>query len=209
MKTTGIITSIFLLAGLATATVVAAVPMMTTMPAAYAQQQQQQASGYGYGYFYPIPSMNNTVPTPPADNNGTTTTTPPPEDNGTTTMPNPPEDNNTSPLPPPGNNTQSDNSSIFVTANSIHSSEIGDGVIGVRVLPPAPGFEWDGDVIWHATGNVTLIAILSNGTTTVSQEASASALHFTAAALEFQSVTGEPVDVTYSLQAHLQAVSAP
>ncbi|HVX02595.1 MAG TPA: hypothetical protein VHA09_05535 [Nitrososphaera sp.] len=207
MKTTEIITGIILLVGLATATL-AAVSMMTAMPAAYAQQQQ--VSGYGYGYYYPIPSMNNTIPQSPADNNGTTTTTPLPGDNnGTTTIPNPPKDNNTSPLPPPGNNTPSDNSSITVNATSIHSSEIDDGAIGVRVLPPVPGFEWDGDVSWHATGNVTLIAILSNGTITVSQEASAGELPFTAAALEFQSVTGEPVDVDYTLQAHLQAVPAP
>lgn len=200
MKTMGIITSLFLLAGLATA--LATVPTMTAT-AAYAQQQM---SGHSYGYFYPIPPMNNTSSQPPADNNGTTTN---PADNGTSTLPNPPGGNSTSPLPPQGNNTQSDESSIFVTANAIHSSQIDDGVEGVRVLPPAPGFEWDGDVIWHATGNVTLIAILSDGTITVSQEASASALHFTAAALEFQSVTGEPVDVTYSLQAQLRTVPGP
>ncbi|AIF82258.1 hypothetical protein NTE_00176 [Candidatus Nitrososphaera evergladensis SR1] len=202
MKTTLVITSLVILAGFATAIV--AVPMMMTT-AAYAQQSQQQQVP-GYNYFYPVPPMNGTTPQPPADNG--TSTTPPPEDNGTTTMP-PPEDNNTSPLPPPGNNTQSDESSIFISAHNIHSAEIGDGIIGVRVLPPTPGFEWDGDIIWQATGNVTLIAIQSDGTTTVSQEATASALHFTAAALEFQSVTGEPVDVTYSVQAHLQAVPAP
>lgn len=222
MKTIGIITGLVILAGLLTA--VAAGPSMTAT--VFAQQQQPIP---GYSYVYPIPQMNNTTPQPPA-NNGTTMTPPadngttaqPPADNGTTSTPpqdngttsQPPEDNGTTAQPPADNGTTTtpspaDNATIFISAKSIHSTDIGNNTVGVRVLPPVPGFEWDGDVLWQSTGNVTLVAIQSDGTTSVSQESSSGALHFTSAALEFQSPTGQPVDVTYTVQAHLQNAPGP
>ena len=184
-------TTLALLTAAILATSVLTLAALTTNSIAFAASSQQQAPGYSY--VYPIPSMNNTTPQPPT-NNGTTM---PPQDNGTTTQP--PQDNGTTTTPTPV-----DNASIFISAKDIHSTDIGNSTIGVRVLPPVPGFQWDGDVVWQSTANVTLVAIQSDGTTSVSQESSTGALHFTAAALEFQSVTGQPVDVTYTVQAHLQ-----
>ena len=186
MKTMGI-RSLVVLGCLAIA-IMMAVPMTT---ATYAQNQQQVSV---YSYLYPIPPINNTSPQLPMDN-------------GSTTIP--PEDNLTSPLQPTETKNQNDSPNIVVNATAIRSTEIGDGIIGVRVLPPTPGFEWNGDISWHATGNVTLVAIQSNGDTTVSQEGSIGSSHFTVTALEFQSITGEAVDITYHLRAHFHAVPGP
>lgn len=183
------------------------------------QQQLQQAaypsySSGGYVYPYPpapavppVPQMNNTTPVPPMNqttqvpptNDTTTTTTVPPVENNTSS-----DTNSTNPLPNQNNNTDQP-ASIFVVGKTIHSAQV-DGMEAVRVLPPIPGFEWDGNILWSATGNVTLIATQSDGTVTTSQVAANSALQFNATSLEFKSVTGQPVDVNFSVQANLKPI---
>jgi hypothetical protein len=114
--------------------------------------------------------------------------------------------NNTMPQPP--ENTATDGSTI-TAANGIHSSDVGNGVQGVFVLPPAQGFAWDGDIIWQATGNATLTTNLSGNVTSTSEPADSGTLHFSGSSMQFQNEF-QPFDVTYSLHAHIvPAVAAP
>lgn len=169
------------------------------------QALQQQQGGYSANSIY-YPPQNTTNPIPPMMNN---TMPQPPEQNST--LPQPPEENNTTPVPQPPENAT--DGSIFITANGIHSSDIGNGVQGVFVLPPAQGFALDGDIIWQATGNVTLTTNLPDNVTSTSEPADSGALHFSGSSLQFQNEFQnklQPFDVTYSLQAHLvPATTAP
>ncbi len=227
--TTIVLGSMFIIAALS-----AAMLSQSAFAATAAQSQtQQQAANPSYtpgGYVYPyppapsVPQMNNTTPVPPMNQTipvpptNDTTTVPPVENN---TVPQQPPVNDTTMVPPVENNTSSDTNStnplpdqnnntdkpasIFVVGKTIHSAQV-DGMEAVRVLPPIPGFEWDGNILWSATGNVTLIATQSDGTVTTSQVAASSALQFNATSLEFKSVTGQPVDVNFSVQANLKPI---
>ncbi|UVS68028.1 hypothetical protein [Nitrososphaera viennensis] len=157
---------------------------------------QAQAPGPQYYSYAPyVPPANNTTPVPPANNN---------------TLPEPPMTNGTEPEIPevPGNDdtTVVVNGSIFVSARTIHSSRIHDGVEGVFLLPPVSGFQWSGDIIWSSSANVTLVV---DGDTLASPSEENGASSFTGQSLSLHSLDAEPFDVTYSLRADFKPTTAP